>query len=943
MTRSAALPRRSGLNNTVIKNIWGSIRKRSIYIFAFILPAVLLLIAYFCFGVYPFGDESVLVLDLNGQYVYYYEHLRDIIRGQGSPFISWGRNLSGEFMGIFAYYLASPFIIIPLLLPRSIITEAVLIMQLCKVGTAAVTFCFYLRHSKGHSQRTAFIFSVMYALMSYMIVQLMNPMWLDGLIYLPLIVYGLEKLIDKGNLVGFSVPLALMFAANFYIGWMTAFFCILYFLYYIIAGRDEKFKVKHFFLSGAKFAAGGVLAAVCAAAVLLPLVHSLQLGKFEFTDPKFEWEPQFDFLDFFRNLLPNMYDTCRPEGSPSVYCGVLALVLLPLYFMNSDIKPKKKLGICFLMLSIVLSMYVSNIDIAWHGFQKPNWLPYRYSFTFSFVMLCAAADCFANIKGISLKAIGGTAALLIAYVLYIDKQGLENAGVITAIWFSIIFIAAYGFALYRMRKNRRLTSGVMACLCVLLSAELFASTLYTLYAIDEDVNYSKRNPYKSYISIGRETVSDIKEYDGGIYRIESDYHRTVNDALALGSFGLSHSSSTLNAKPIQFLRRLGFSYGGHYIKYRGATYITDAIFGIKYVMERAEIKTDEDGNTVMPDIPESKHYEDLVLTKTNDKNQICVYENPYALPIGYMVDSGAEKCTFTGTEYPFENQNKMLSSMLGTHIDFFRRIGIDEIKSENAKAGVYGSHARYTTITEGENSQVEFYITAPNSNMLYMYLPSKYERKVNLWLNKDFLEYYFEGGNMTILPLGRFEEGEELQLITTIANEKNEVLFQDEEFVYLDEERFKEAVDTLKQHPLEITDFKEDHIKGTITAEEDGIMFTSITNEPGWTVWVDGVETEITELYNALIGVKLTAGTHSIEMKFDPPGFKVGSLLTVLGICTVTVIGVFEKTGRKKAARKAAAAEDVPAADETPEIQETKETAPEQDNGTTEENTGQEE
>ena len=32
--------------------------------------------------------------------------------------------------------------------------------------------------------------------MSYMIVQLMDPMWLDGLIYLPIIILGIERLID---------------------------------------------------------------------------------------------------------------------------------------------------------------------------------------------------------------------------------------------------------------------------------------------------------------------------------------------------------------------------------------------------------------------------------------------------------------------------------------------------------------------------------------------------------------------------------------------------------------------------------------------------------------------------------------------------------------------------------------------------------------------------
>ncbi|MBQ3205577.1 MAG: hypothetical protein IJB37_03400, partial [Peptococcaceae bacterium] len=42
--------------------------------------------------IYPFGDESVLVLDLNGQYVYYFENLRDAFWGNGSLLNSWSRN-----------------------------------------------------------------------------------------------------------------------------------------------------------------------------------------------------------------------------------------------------------------------------------------------------------------------------------------------------------------------------------------------------------------------------------------------------------------------------------------------------------------------------------------------------------------------------------------------------------------------------------------------------------------------------------------------------------------------------------------------------------------------------------------------------------------------------------------------------------------------------------
>ena len=197
---------------------------KGIYFLAFFIPMIILLVSYFIFGIYPVGDESVLVLDLNGQYVYYFENLRDAFWGNGSLVNSWSRNFSGEIVGMFAYYLASPFTLVVMLLPRSIMTTSLLIMQMLKVGTASVTFCWYLRNSRKTAPYTSLIFAMLYSLMGYMVVQLMDPMWLDGLVYLPIICRGIEELIDKGKWLLFIIPLALMFIANFYIGWMIAIF-----------------------------------------------------------------------------------------------------------------------------------------------------------------------------------------------------------------------------------------------------------------------------------------------------------------------------------------------------------------------------------------------------------------------------------------------------------------------------------------------------------------------------------------------------------------------------------------------------------------------------------------------------------------------------------------------------------------------------------------------
>ena len=58
-------------------------------------------------------------------------------------------------------------------------------------------------------------------LMGYAVTQLMDPMWIDGLVFLPLIMLGVEYIVDTKKKINYIIPLALMFVANFYIGYMV--------------------------------------------------------------------------------------------------------------------------------------------------------------------------------------------------------------------------------------------------------------------------------------------------------------------------------------------------------------------------------------------------------------------------------------------------------------------------------------------------------------------------------------------------------------------------------------------------------------------------------------------------------------------------------------------------------------------------------------------------
>ena len=91
-------------------------RDRKALYFSFLAPLAGMFFIYCFLGVYPAGNNSVLVLDLNAQYIYYFEQLRSILTEGKSIVYTFERAAGGEFMGMFAYYLSSPF---SLLVPPS--------------------------------------------------------------------------------------------------------------------------------------------------------------------------------------------------------------------------------------------------------------------------------------------------------------------------------------------------------------------------------------------------------------------------------------------------------------------------------------------------------------------------------------------------------------------------------------------------------------------------------------------------------------------------------------------------------------------------------------------------------------------------------------------------------------------------------------------------------
>ena len=144
-------------------------------IFCFLVPVILMYGIYIIKGIYPFYNGSPLVLDLNAQYVSFFEALRDFALGERSILYSFSRSLGGEFMGMVAYYMASPLTYITVLFPKDRIQEAVLTIMLIKCGLTGLTFGFYLHKKSRNPQKvTIFTFAMLYALSAYGVVMQHN-------------------------------------------------------------------------------------------------------------------------------------------------------------------------------------------------------------------------------------------------------------------------------------------------------------------------------------------------------------------------------------------------------------------------------------------------------------------------------------------------------------------------------------------------------------------------------------------------------------------------------------------------------------------------------------------------------------------------------------------------------------------------------------------------
>lgn len=858
---------------------------------SFLIPFSILLYAFGVHGIHPFGDRQILVVDLWHQYYPFFRVVREKLMTGGSFLYSWENGLGTNFLSLISYYAASPLNWLSVFFGDGYVRDALTFILAVKIGFAGAFFSAFLRYTYKRNDFSICMFSVMYALCSYTLGYYWNVMWFDTIALFPLVMLGIVAICREGKWKVFTFTLALSLIANYYIGYFTCIFSVFMFA---AASIIECKGVKDWFRKLFLMIRSSVLGAGLGGFILLPAYFGLQLTySVNNTMPR-----NMSFYEDWKKLMANLISYNEPtkvDGLPNFACGMLAVLLFGVFLFSFGIKIREKIAALLMLAVIAVSCNMNILNYIWHGFHFTNQIPYRFAFIFSFVLAAAAFRAYdillrrgIKVYQIVVMVIFPTAVLVLNRMTkgadYKFEGAVKSSAIISGA-FLLIFIAAKIFP-FKTREKRNLL------MTLALSAAVFSEFVSNAQLGVKTVDTTGYSGYPTYYSDVRQLLDYEKENDSGkFYRTEMTQTYTLNDSALYGYRGLSQFSSAANVSVTTMCKRLGLyaSEAGNRYYYRTSTPVVNSLLGIKYIIKKGgELNSEE-----------------WVLENRSTAGASNLYENRYPLSLGFMVDEQLLKMEDNGAANPFEYQNELIHRASGVSDKLFvpQAVSLVDYDGLDVTKNGYGN---YTFSNEsGESTGSATYsFDCIDGSYLYGYANGNGGTCDSLEIKCD--DVLVDSGKLIesypiVFPMGNGQEGS-VSTVRITSSEKHKTGNFKLMVYALSEDTFKKAYSALADEQLEITEFSDTKIHGSIEAKEDGIMFLSIPYEKGWSVYIDGKKAETFKLLQAMIGVNVSKGSHDIRIEYTPEGFTLGVTITFVYIVLILVIMAAER--RRKLLRR---------------------------------------
>ena len=483
--------------------------------------------------IYPGGKFTLLASDLTEQFLPFIYSLRYTGAKDCSPFFSMLGGLGINNIANYAYYTSSPLNLITLFFPLEKMPDAIYFLTLLKIGLCSASFCTYVLF--GLKQRKyrfiVVLLSIAFGVSSFNLLYSMCLMWLDCIFMLPLVLLGVEKIIRDRKCSFFIVSLTLSLYLNYYISYMCGLFLCLYILYRVFALALPRERIKYLLKD---FGFSSIISIGLSMPLLLPTLRYTALGKLTETVGKDDQSIiRVSLVRILRNLFPIGETFMRSSGAPQLYCSIITLVLITVFFFSKSFRRCEKIATAAVLLIFIVSFMLVPVDRIWHGFRDPESLPARYAFTcvcFMLILACRA----------------------------LDSKTIDN--------------------IVRIISSRRLI--LYTLISLLFSADIYVNGTSVLMGVNNNSHFVMREKYERDIAQISKAVENID--DNGLYRIVSPRSMTSSDGFMFGYNDVGYYSSVYNADLHNYLKMLGILNNKHKLYDLGITPVTADLLAVKY-------------------------------------------------------------------------------------------------------------------------------------------------------------------------------------------------------------------------------------------------------------------------------------------------------------------------------------------------------------------------
>ncbi len=871
------------------------------YLVTFLITLGIGLFAFHAEGMYPFGEKAPLVKDMFWQYfpMYAMDANPD---AAADAFYSWCGGLGFNNWAQNAYYCNSVFLLLFRFLPLDQLINALDIFCLLKIALSSVTCLALLRYRCGKPSPLLIGGAVSYSLSTYMIAYMAQAMWTDCVIYAPLVVLGLERLLQERKPLLYTVSLAVAIISSFYIGFAICLFLVFYFLAREGRHLPDKFRKKVTMrrskapaVSGGKaflwdsvwFAGSSLLAGGLAACVILPIGMSIgQTIASEMASPDtVKW--YHNIFEFLQQFLPESIPVYAYDYA-NLAVGALIFLSVPVYFCNKEIRPVERIVNGLLVIFLFASLNCNVLDYMWHGFHFPNQLPARWSFLLDLYLVLLGTEGLARHKGLTIpRALIGEAAGVLILVLTCMAPGSERKGSITLMWGCILFAEAVVLLLLtyctelsrhaekeeRKKKLRILSAVCVVALAVVQIADSGANFIRTSADQKDGLLTSSGDYFTENLQTIQDNTLPCSPGDNAFYRVVYSPYFTFNPCMAGGYPGMSIYSSTMQGSVYELLR-----YTGNWVYAKNVSSIYNADSPVQNTIYGVGRFVSSDSKRTFPG------------TTPVSSDGLPVYENNKPLSIAYGVSKEILDLQVTNDIRAIANQNTMLNALLGEEANVYMLVEPSASVCKNA------------SLSDGSSWETTYFSrTDPGEPVTFHY---EYEIKEP---GSYYLEHNFRAGTMTVtygdrsqvlekpvrsqfLCMDDMKAGDRITVDVEIENIRTGC--QGLNVYRLNEAAWDAAYAKLKAGEMQLETFDTTRFSGTVSMAEEGYVMATVPQDGGWEVRCDGKKLEVQKAAGALICVKVPAGTHKLTFRYHVPGLLPGGILTVISLLLLLFFGI---------------------------------------------------